>query len=108
RLVVGMTVAMAVCLPGTSAALNLSDDIVALSLEELANLEISSVSRKPESLATAAASLFVITADDIRRSGATTLPAALRLAPNLQVVRVNATTWAISARGFNAPSANKL
>ncbi|HEX7046369.1 MAG TPA: TonB-dependent receptor [Gammaproteobacteria bacterium] len=84
------------------------DDIAALSLEELANLEISSVSRKPESLASAAASVFVITAEDIRRNGATTLPEALRLAPNLQVARYGAGSWAISARGFNSLSANKL
>lgn len=84
------------------------DDIAALSLEELANLEISSVSRKPESLASAAAAVFVITAEDIRRNGATSLPEALRLAPNLQVARHSAGSWAISARGFNSLSANKL
>lgn len=83
-------------------------DIASLSLEELANLEISSVSRKKESLASAAASIFVITADDIRRTGATSLPEALRLAPNLQVARISANSWAISARGFNTSSANKL
>ncbi|HEX7029185.1 MAG TPA: TonB-dependent receptor [Gammaproteobacteria bacterium] len=95
-------------LPGICPALTASDDIAALSLEELANLEISSVSRKAESLASAAASVFVITAEDIRRHGATTLPEALRLAPNLQVARYGAGNWAISARGFNSLSANKL
>lgn len=79
-----------------------------LSIEELAEIEVSSVSKRPERLADAAASVFVITADDIRRSGATTLPEVLRLAPNLQVARASSSGYAISARGFNGSSANKL
>jgi iron complex outermembrane receptor protein len=85
-----------------------SDELIELSLEELANLTISSVSKRPEKLSNAAASVFVITAEDIRRSGATRLPEALRLAPNLLVARVDADRYAISARGFNTTSANKL
>lgn len=72
-----------------------------LSLEELANIEVTSVSKKAERLADAAASVFVITAEDIRRSGATNLPEVLRLAPNLQVAQSSASGYAISARGFN-------
>jgi iron complex outermembrane receptor protein len=79
-----------------------------LSLEELGEVRITSVSRRPERVADAAASVFVITADDIRRSGAASLPEALRLAPNLQVARIDRTQYAISARGFNAVFANKL
>jgi iron complex outermembrane receptor protein len=79
-----------------------------LSLEELAELEVTSVSRRPERLADAPASIFVITSDDIRRSGATSLPEALRLAPSLHVARVDARQYAISARGFNSTVANKL
>jgi iron complex outermembrane receptor protein len=80
-----------------------------LSLEELANLQVTSVSRRPEPLSGAAAAIYVITADDIRRSGATSLPEALRLAPNLEVARINAFSYAITARGFNSPeSGNKL
>jgi iron complex outermembrane receptor protein len=79
-----------------------------LSLEELSNLQITSVSRRAERLSDAAASIFAITGDDIRRSGATSLPEALRLAPNLQVARVDARQYAISARGFNSTTANKL
>jgi iron complex outermembrane receptor protein len=79
-----------------------------LSLEELANLEVTSVSRRPERLSDAPASIFVITSDDIRRSGATSLPEALRLAPSLHVARVDARQYAISARGFNSTVANKL
>ena len=65
-------------------------EIADLSLEELADLPVTSVSRRAERLADAPASIYVIHAEDIRRSGATTLPEALRLAPNLQVARVDA------------------
>jgi iron complex outermembrane receptor protein len=90
------------------AALSGMADLADLSLEELANIRVTSVSRKPESLADAPASIFVITGNDIHRSGATSLPEALRLAPNLQVARVDARNYAITARGFNSPFANKL
>jgi iron complex outermembrane receptor protein len=83
-------------------------DLADLSLEELANLQVTSVSRRAERLSDAAASIFAITGDDIRRSGVTSLPEALRLAPNLQVARVDARQYAISARGFNSTTANKL
>jgi len=72
-----------------------------LSLEELANVEITSVSRRPERLSQAPASIYVITAEAIHRAGVTSLPEALRLAPNLQVARVNASQYAVSARGSN-------
>lgn len=84
-------------------------DLTRLSLEELSMVEVTSVSMRPEVLAEAAAAIFVISADDIRRSGATSLPEALRLAPNLNVQRVNAVDYAISARGFNGfETSNKL
>jgi iron complex outermembrane receptor protein len=80
-----------------------------LSLEDLAKLTVVSVSKRGEPLSQAPASIFVITADDIRRSGATSLPEALRLAPNLQVARINSSQYAITARGMNsAESSNKL
>jgi len=79
-----------------------------LSLQELADLPVTSVSKKPEPLADAAASIYVITNDAIRRSGARTLPEALRLAPNLEVAQNGADSWAISARGSDATSADKL
>lgn len=84
-------------------------DLSELSLEELAQVEIISVSRRAEPVAQAAASVFVITAEDIRRSGAPSLPEVLRLAPNLQVQRMNAGEYAITARGFNGfETSNKL
>ena len=79
-----------------------------LSLEELIQIKVTSVSRRPEYLVDAPASIYVITNEDIRRSGVRTLPEALRLAPNLQVARVNASSYAISARGFNNSIGNKL
>ena len=83
-------------------------DLADLSLEELSNIEVTSVSGRAERLADAPASIFVITREDIRRSGVTSLPEALRLAPNLQVARSNANSYAISARGFNNSIGNKL
>jgi len=84
-------------------------DLSRLSIAELANIEITSVTRQPEPLSQAAASIYVITGDQIRRSGAGTLPEVLRLAPNLEVSRVNSGSYAISARGFNSIDAsNKL
>jgi iron complex outermembrane receptor protein len=79
-----------------------------LTLEQLSAIEVTSVSGRAERLQDAAASVFVITAQDIRRSAATSLPEALRLAPNLQVAQTSAGQWAISARGFNDAIANKL
>jgi len=79
-----------------------------LSLEELGNVVITSAAKREQRLADAPASLFVITSDDIRRSGATRLPEALRLAPNLHVAQAYSGGYAISARGFNGSSANKL
>ena len=83
-------------------------DLFDLSLEQLSNVEVTSVSRRAERLQDAAASIFVISADDIRRSGATSLPDALRIAPNLQIARVTSSSYAISSRGFNNSSGNKL
>jgi iron complex outermembrane receptor protein len=85
-----------------------AQDIADFSLEELANIKVTSVSKRPESLSDAASSIFVITGNDIRRSGFTTLPQALRLAPNLQVAQVDARNYAVTARGFNNPFENKL
>jgi len=79
-----------------------------LSLDELMNVEVMSVSRRPERLFETPSAIQVITQDDIHKSGATSLPEALRLASNLQVAQVDARQWAISARGLNGTTANKL
>jgi iron complex outermembrane receptor protein len=84
------------------------DRLASLSLEQLGDVMITSVSRQEERLSNAAASIFIISSNDIARSGARSLPEALRLAPNLEVARVDARNYAISARGFNSAFANKL
>lgn len=83
-------------------------NIMDLSLEDLGNLQITSVARRPQSTLEAPAAIYIITAEDIRRSGATSLPEILRLAPNLQVARIDSVQYAISARGFNNAIGNKL
>ena len=86
-------------------------ELANMSIEELAQIEVTSVSKKAERLSDAAASVYVITADQIRRSGATSLPDVLRSAPNLQVAQTSGHGYAISARGFNGSSSsapNKL
>ena len=85
-----------------------SQELIELSFEELANIQVTSVSKRSESISNAAASIFVITNTDIQRSGATSLPEALRLAPNLQVAQDNARNYAVSARGFGSVFSNKL
>lgn len=97
--------------PPASHAAGILDpaDLARLSIEELTAVEITAVSRRPQSLASAPAAAFVIRGDDIRRAGALTLPEALRLAPNLHVARVETRGYAISARGFNgSETSNKL
>src|SRR5207249_7141731 len=69
---------------------------------------VTSVSKRPEKLTEAASAIQVITQEEIRRSGATSIPESLRLAPNLQVAQIDSRQWAIAARGFNGTAANKL
>ena len=83
-------------------------DLAGLSIEDLLNTEITSVSRKEQTLSRTAAAVHVITSDDIRRSGATTLADVLRMAPGFSVGQIDSTSWAISARGFTGFWANKL
>ena len=110
RLWMPICVALAAAGPGAAlcATETRSSDISRLSIEELIDVEITSVSKRPELLSNAAASVYVITREDIRRSGANSIPEILRLAPNLQVARVDASQYAITARGFNNTLANKL
>ena len=89
-------------------ASNSVDDYLNLPLEHLLSMEVTSVAKKKQSLKDVAAAVFVITAEDIRRSGVTSIPEALRMAPGIQVARMDANKWAISSRGFNSQFANKL
>ena len=78
------------------------------SLEQLLNTRVTSVSKREENLGRSAAAVFVISAEDIRRSGATSLPDVLRMAPGVDVQQVDANIWAISIRGFNSRYSNKV
>src|SRR5437899_10679268 len=91
--------------PDSSAS---AEALKKLSIEQLMNLEVTSVSRRAERVAQAASAIEVITQADIRRSGASSLPEALRLATNLQRAQGNSRDWAISAGGFRRTTANKL
>ena len=85
-----------------------SGDLYQISLESVMNMEVTSVSRREQKLSQAAAAIFVINQDDIRRSGALSIPDLLRMVPGLDVAQINASTWAVSARGFNNQFSNKL
>jgi iron complex outermembrane recepter protein len=85
-----------------------ASSLKSLSIEDLMNIEITSVSKRGESLSDAAAAVYVITREEILNSGARSLPDILRLAPNLQVAQITSSSFAITARGFNGPAASKL
>lgn len=117
RAALALGAVMAVCVAGSAAAGEAEDaatarqasDLAELSLDELAQIRVTSVSRRAEGLNTAASSIYVITPDAVRQAGAQTLPEALRLAPNLEVMRIDALDYSITARGFAGfESANKL
>ncbi|BAO44105.1 TonB-dependent receptor plug domain-containing protein [Thiolapillus brandeum] len=84
------------------------ENFMDMPLADLLSMEVTSVSKKKQRLDETAAAIFVITQEDIRRSGVTSIPEALRLAPGLQVAHIDANKWAISSRGFNNQFANKL
>lgn len=88
----------------TNAPADLSD----LSLEQLVNIKVVSVSKKETSLESSPAAITVITQDDIRRLGIESIPEALRLVPGMDVAQINSHEWAVSARGFNGQFADKL
>lgn len=84
------------------------DDFFELSLQELSEITVTSVSKREQRLAQSAAAVFVITQEDIQRSGATHIPDLLRMVPGVQVAQMSANAWAISVRGFNREFSNKL
>jgi iron complex outermembrane receptor protein len=85
-----------------------SHSLADASLEDLMNIEVTSVSRKEQKLSKVAAAVYVIDQEDIRRSGSTNIPDLLRMAPGVDVAQIDANTWAISIRGFNDRYANKV
>src|SRR5580658_9919037 len=78
------------------------DSLKQLSLEQLGSLEVSTASKSPEQVWDTPAAIYVITQEDIKRSGATTIPEALRLAPGVEVARIDANKWSIGIRGFGS------
>jgi len=109
----GIAVAIAcLVLPGGRAVAQSVEELRDLSIEQLSNIEISSVSKSAEPLSDAPAAIYVISHDDVMRAGTTSLPEMLRMAPNLEVAQIDAASYAISARGFNvglnAALSNKL
>jgi iron complex outermembrane receptor protein len=83
-------------------------DLTKVNIEDLMNIDVTSVSKKDQKLSQVASAIFVITQEDIRRSGATNIPDLLRMVPGMEVAQINANTWAITGRGFNAEFANEL
>lgn len=100
--------ALAVAVPVYAEQAHSGDELLQLPLEDLLKLEVTSVSRKSQSLANAAAAVFVISQEDIRRSGVSTIPDVLRMVPGVTVARIDSSKWAVTARGFNGRFARKL
>lgn len=103
-----LVAAVALVWPDALAAQPARTPLKGLSLDELMNVDITTVSRRPEPVAEAAAAVDVLTSEELRRSGITTLVEALRLATGLTVARADGRTWAVSTRGFTITPANKL
>ena len=107
RLALWTLLIIAAFAPAASAQQS-DNDLTSVSLENLMNMQVSSVSRHEEQMRNTAAAVYVITQEDIRRSGATELADLLRSVPGMDVAQINSGTWAVSARGFTAQYAKKL
>jgi iron complex outermembrane receptor protein len=106
---IGVVLALLACpRAATAQVVPLPADLSGATLEDLMQISITSASRKEQRAGAVAAAVFVLTHDDIRRSGMRTLPELLRLVPGVQVAQINSSNWAVSIRGFNAQYSNKL
>jgi iron complex outermembrane receptor protein len=94
--------------PGPPTLFAQSSDLTQKSLEDLMNIDVTSVSKREQKTSQAAAAVFVISRDDIHRSGALNIPDLLRMVPGLEVAQIDASKWAISARGFNGQYSDML
>ena len=104
-----MTFYSALCVFSVSStAIAADSDSLDLSLQELMNVEVTSVSKQKQPLSNSPAAIYVVTSESIRRSGATSIPQALRDVPGLHVAQIDSQKWAISSRGFNGRYNNKL
>jgi iron complex outermembrane receptor protein len=102
---------LAVLLAGVAVccrAQDAPDKLTSMSIEDLLNVKVTSVSKTEQRLSETASAIYVITQEDIQRSGATNIPDLLRMVPGIDVGQINSNTWAISARGFNGRYANNL
>jgi iron complex outermembrane receptor protein len=105
---VGKSAVFLLTLAAASAQASTPRSLAEASLEELLDIQVTSVSKKEQSLAKTGAAVFVINQEDIRRSGATSIPELLRMAPGLDVAQIDSNQWAVSIRGFNALYSNKV
>ena len=104
-----LSVIMLLCLTGQAVAEDQpATGLTDLSLEELMTIKVTTVSKRAENISDAAAAVYVLKAEDIRRSGAASIPEALRMVPGVEVAQLSANMYAVSARGFNGTFANKL
>lgn len=108
RLAVLGTLVFVTLLIASPARADVTPKLTELSLEELMNVEVTTVSKTPQMLSKVPAAVYVITNDEIHRSGATTIPDLLRRVPGVQVGRLDANSWGVSVRGFNDRFENKL
>lgn len=100
--------AFPLCAQPTEGAGTESSDLLDLSLQQLSDIEVTSVSKRSEKASQAAAAIYVITQEDIRRSGLENIPELLRMVPGLQVARSGSQNWIVTSRGFAGQFANKL
>ena len=104
----GLALLLALFMAVSARAQNPPQDLSKLSVEDLMNVEVTSVSKKEQKVSETAAAIFVITQEDIRHSGANNIPDLLRMVPGVNVAQINSNVWAISIRGFNGEFSNKL
>ncbi len=90
------------------AATDADNQYLDMNLDQLMQVTITSAAKKPQALSDVAAAVFVISQEDIRRSGVTSIPEALAMAPGLQVAQISASKWSVSSRGFGGYTSNKL
>lgn len=103
-----MAVLLVLAVLPSSYAQQAPEKLSAMSMEDLLNIQVTSVSKTKQKLSQTAPAIYVITQEDIQRSGATNIPDLLRMVPGTDVAQINANTWAISARGFNGRYADEL
>ncbi|MBU4262485.1 MAG: TonB-dependent receptor [Proteobacteria bacterium] len=111
KTLVVLTIYAGLMMPSTATVLAKSetdDNYFDMGLAQLMQVTITSVAKKPQPLADTAAAVFVITQEDIRRSGVTSIPEALAMAPGIQVARISSSKWSVSSRGFGGLTSNKL